>query len=149
MVYELDRKFIRKEILSITSISLILITMGGWFTYSMVLKKDWMFLGGVYLVYIGFNHLKTLKYWKSNKIKLQINNDCLSVSDVKETKSLKIKNIDKVVIQLKYGNIKSIILHTPDNMFKLQGFNAMDEISEQLKGLLDESKIKTAKIFHR
>lgn len=55
-----------------------------------------------------------------------------------------------MVLQPNQGKIKSIVLYSSGGRVKkLQGFEAMDEIATQLKGLLGESKIKTARMFHR
>jgi len=72
MIYELDRKFIKKQRLGTIALSLFFVTAGAIFSFAMAFTGDWVLLGGLYFIYIGFTHYKTIKYWKSNKPKFFI-----------------------------------------------------------------------------
>lgn len=152
MIYKLDQRFITQDKLKTISLGLSLILIGSLVGYFMAIEGNWAFLTGVYCIYLGFKKIKEHSYWESNsgKIALEINADHLSVSDIYETQTLNLNNIDQVVLQPIHGKIKSIILYrSGGRVKKLQGFEAMDEIANQLKELLGESKIKTTSMFHR
>ena len=152
MTYKLDKKFIRRCKLNIIAMGLVFIVAGGWFAYAMALEESWKFLLGILFIYPGVKKFKELKYWKanSNKKSLEISQDAISISDMTETRSLKVSSITKAVIQPVHGKIKSIVIHSSDGgITKLKGFEAMDKIASQLKDVLGDSNVKTAKIFHR
>lgn len=152
MTYKLDKKFLRRSKLKKVAIGLVFIVAGSAFTYSMALDESWKLLFGVFFVYLGFKKLKELKYWEANssKINLNINPDVISVSDLNELRSLKVESITKAVLQPIHGKIKSIVIHSSGGgVTKLEGFEAMDKIACQLKAILGESNVKTAKLFHR
>lgn len=152
MVYKLDRKFIKRIKFNITAIGLVFIAAGVMFACSVDTFADWNLLVGGVLVVLGFYKFKELKYWNADndEISLEIGKDCLTVSDPYQARSRKISSIDKAVFQLIRGKTKSIILHSSDGgITKLKGFEAMDEIASHLKELLGETKVKTAKFFHR
>ncbi|QEW08352.1 hypothetical protein [Nitrincola iocasae] len=152
MIYKLDKKFLRRNKLKIAAIGLVFIVAGSAFAYAMILEESWEFLLGAFFIYLGFNKIKELKYWEANssKITLEINQDAISVSDFNETRSLKISSITNAVLQPIHGKIKSIVIHSSGGgVTKLEGFEAMDKIASQLKEVLGESNVKTAKMFHR
>jgi hypothetical protein len=152
MIYNLDKKFINRTKINIISIGSIFILVGLASSYAAIVGKNWEFLVGVVLIYSGFNKYKELQRWRtdSNRMFLEINEDNVSVSDSIEMRSLKVKSITKIVLQPIHGKIKSIVLHSSnDNITKLQGFESMDLIATHFKQLIGDSKIKTAKWFHR
>lgn len=152
MIYKLDQRFVTRDKFKTISLGVSLILIGSLVSYFMAIEGNWAFLAGAYCVYLGFKKFKERSYWESNsdKIALEINADHLSVSDIYETQTLNLNNIEKVVLQPIHGKIKSIILYSSGGRVKkLQGFETMDKIANQLKELLGESKIKTAKMFHR
>lgn len=152
MEYKLDRKFIKQNKFRIIAVGLAFVSLGILLTYSMAIRADWEFLFGLFFIYLGFIKFKELKYWESNnnKISLKISQDSVSVSDTNENRSLKINSVNKVILQPIHGHIKSIVLHSSGGeMTKLEGFESMDKIAQQLKELLGESKVKTNKMFHR
>jgi len=135
MTYKLDKKFLWRSKLKIIAMGLVFIVAGAAFTYAMALEK-----------------IKELKYWEANnnKISLEISQDTISVSDMTETRSLNVSSITKAVIQPIHGKIKSIVIHSSDGgITKLEGFETMDKIASQLRSVLGESNVKTAKMFHR
>lgn len=152
MTFKLDKKFLRRSKLKIIVIGLAFIVAGSAFTYAMALEESWKFLLGIFFIYLGFKKIKELKYWEANnnKISLEINQDAISVSDFNEARSLKVNSITKAVLQPIHGKIKSIVIHSSGGgVTKLEGFEAMDKIASQLKAVLGESNVKTAKMFHR
>ena len=152
MIYKLDQRLIARDKLKTTSLGVSLILIGSLVGYFMAVEGNWVFLTGVYCIYLGFKKIKERSYWESNseKVTLEINSDHISVSDIYEPQTLNLNNIEKVVLQPIHGKIKSIILYSSGGRVKkLQGFEAMDQIANQLKELLGESKIKTASMFHR
>ncbi|MCX4187830.1 hypothetical protein [Methylophaga sp. OBS4] len=152
MTYKLDKKFLRRTKLKIIAIGLAFLTVGIMLTYSMVIENDWKFLFGIFLIYVGFKKVKELKYWEVNnsKISLEINHEVVSVFDFNEARSLKVNRITKAVLQPIHGKIKSIVIYSSGGgITKLEGFETMDKIASQLKGVLGESNVKTAKMFHR
>ncbi|SIS79045.1 hypothetical protein [Neptunomonas antarctica] len=152
MIFKLDRQFLRRTKLKIVAIGIAFIAAGATFAYAMALEEDWKFLLGIFFVYLGFKKIKELKCWDANnsKISLEINPDIISVSDFNEARSLKVESITKAVLQPIHGKIKSIIIHSSGGgETKLEGFEAMDKVAGQLKAILGESNVKTAKLFHR
>ena len=152
MTYKLDKKFLRRSKLKIAAIGLAFIVAGATFTYAMALEESWKFLLGIFFIYLGFKKIKELKYWKANnnKISLEINQDVISVSDFNEARSLKVNSITKAVLQPIHGKIKSIVIHSSGGgVTKLEGFETMDKIANQLKAVLGESNVTTSKMFHR
>ena len=151
MIYKLDQRFVTRDKLKTISLGVSLILIGSMVSLALAVEGNWAFLVGVYFIYLGFRKFKERRYWESNsdKIVLEINSDHVSVSDIYETQTLNLNNIEKVVLQPIHGKIRSIILYSSGGRVKkLQGFETMDEIANQLKELLGESKIKTAKMFH-
>jgi len=152
MIYKLDQRLIARDTFKTISLGVILILIGSLVGYFMAVEGNWVFLTGVYCIYLGFKKIKERSYLESNseKVALEINADHISVSDIYETQTLNLNNIEKVVLQPIHGKTKSIILYSSGGRVKkLQGFEAMDEIANQLKELMGESKIKTASMFHR
>lgn len=152
MTYKLDKKFLWRSKLKIIAMGLVFIVAGTAFTYAMALEENWKFLLGIFFIYLGFKKFKELKYWEANnnKISLKISQDAISVSDMTEARSLKVSSITKAVIQPIHGKIKSIVIHSSGGgITRLEGFENMDKIASQLKGVLGESNVRTAKIFHR
>lgn len=152
MTFKLDNKFLRCTKLKIAAIGIAFIAAGATFAYAMAIEEDWKLLLGIFFVYLGFKKIKELKYWDANssKISLEINPDVISVSDFNEARSLKVKSITKAVLQPIHGKIKSIVIHSSGGgVTKLEGFETMDKIAEQLRAVLGESNVKTAKMFHR
>ena len=151
MIYKLDQRFVTRDKLKTISLGVSLILIGYMVSLALAVEGNCAFLVGVYFIYLGFRKFKERRYWESNsdKIVLEINSDHVSVSDIYETQTLNLNNIEKVVLQPIHGKIRSIILYSSGGRVKkLQGFETMDEIANQLKELLGESKIKTAKMFH-
>lgn len=152
MKYKLDNKFLKRTKLKIAALGLAFFAVGGTYTYTMALEENWKFFLGIFFIYLGFKKIKELKYWEANnnKIFLEIGKEVISVSDLNESRSLKVESISKAVLQPIHGKIKSIVIHSSGGgITKLEGFEAMEEIASQLKAILGDSNVKTARMFHR
>lgn len=152
MNFNLSPFFIKKEKRKIILVSCFFLILGSTATYSSITEPDLMFIVGLFLLWLAFNHFKQLKYWNNfqNKILLEINEDYISVQDTNEKRSIKTNSVEKAVLQLIHGKIKSIVLHISESdIIKLEGFETMDNVAEHLQLTLGESKIEKAKFFHR
>ena len=152
MIYKLDPKYVTRQKLKIISWGVGLILISLVVGYALLRTGNWEFLAAAYCIYLGVNEFQELRYWRANrhKIALEINSETISVSDIHQTRTLQINQLKKAVLQPIHGKIKSIVLHSSNgDIDKLQGFETMDEIANQLQNLLGKSKIKTARIFHR
>lgn len=152
IAYKLDRQFVIRTKLKIIAIGLSFICAGILLSYSMVIEKDWKLLLGFCLIFLGYQKIKELEYWRdnNNKISLVITEDYIKVSDFNETRILSLTTLTKADVQPIHGKIKSIVLHDSNGVTtKLEGFETMDLVVSQLKEILGESNVKTAKYFHR
>ena len=152
MVYVLSKSFLRKTKAKIMIVSGLLFLLGILSLYTLFNDFDAKAIIGLLFLWMGYKKSKELKYWKErhDKIYLQVTSDKISITDGLENRQLMVNEVSKVVLQPIHGKVKSIILHSSTGeLTKIQGIDSMHNLTEQFKGLFDESTIKIARMFHR
>ncbi len=152
MVYVLSKSFLRKTKAKIIIVSGLLFSLGFLSLYTLFNDFDAKAIIGLLFLWMGYKKSQELKYWKErhDKIYLQVTSDKISITDGLENRQLMVNEVSKVVLQPIHGKVKSIILHSSTGeLTKIQGIDSMHNLTEQFKGLFDESTIKIARMFHR
>jgi hypothetical protein len=157
MVFKLSKEYIRKRKTSPLWGLLVFALIASIFVLAAFSKDTEQ--GAFFLIamvvaglLITFQNLKLSKFWEAHgpKVAFQVNSDhFLQIGRDGENKIM-VEAIENVRLQMRRGKIHSIFFKSKTGRSgKLEGFENMEALAEQIKNVVGPNKVSVSRFLHR